>query len=141
MVFFLCLLSLLLNGCAPTLSEIRTTNPEAIIESTKEPQSLANCLYHEMQNGPWGRVNLTTKDGAYYLLISSLYGSVVTATKTFPIAEFLVKPNSSGSVVEMRTWNLMNRGAATDLLESVKHCASPPQATALNNEGAVLGVK
>ncbi|MCL4502053.1 MAG: hypothetical protein M1438_09380 [Deltaproteobacteria bacterium] len=120
----LCLF-LFLVGCAQTLPEIRASNPDTVITSARSPKSMANCLNHEVQSESWGRINLTEDGENYHLLISSISGSGFTGgTKTFPVAEVLIKPDGNGgSIAEKRTWNLINKTASETLSESIQKCA------------------
>jgi len=121
-------LMLALAGCAPTLTEIRSSNPDNIIESPRSPQSLANCIYYEAQteadkfNSFWNRIDMTEQESIYRLSLISTGGLFVT--QTIPTAEVTIKPNGKGgSIVEIRSHNAPVRTGPRHVLEYVEKCA------------------
>jgi hypothetical protein len=115
-------------GCFPTLTEIRSSNPAAIIEFDKPPQPLANCIkYEAMQEldnsfRHWSRIDMTEQDGTVTLLFTNeagVYG-------TIPLYEIVIKPNGKGgSIIELRSHNRPRNWEGRErLLVHVRKCAS-----------------
>jgi len=106
---------LIICSCAPSLKELRKSNPDNIMESAKAPKEIANCFYYEAQkendniwNPFWNRAELVEKEGIYYLTLSSTGGLVLT--QTVNAGEVKISPNSNGgSIIEIRGVNRTNK--------------------------------
>ena len=123
-VFFV----LLFTGCAPTLSEIRTSHPVTIIKSSKSPKSLANCIYYETQlegdkrwNPYWNKVDMTENNGIYHLTLSYSGGGLVP--QNFSTAEITIKPADKGkSIIEIR--NPYQKSISESISTYIEKCTS-----------------
>jgi hypothetical protein len=112
-----------LSGCSSSLSQIRENEPYRILTSTKSPQGLAKCI--EM------KIRAETGGGWYGQPVVAValeehpnhnYRIGVTLPGVSAIADILVKPTDSGSVVEYRKreWGA---GDQSQWLEIIERCA------------------
>ena len=107
------------SGCAATLSEIRTKEPSYIISSTKTPQELSKCIEFKM------RAELGS---AFVVALEEYPINTYRIPLTYPgvsaIADILVKPMDSGSVVEFRLKDWYLKGTIVPQMEEIiERCA------------------
>jgi hypothetical protein len=126
-IFFIVLLCFTgITGCGPTLTEIRTSIPDSIVESSMSAKSIANCLYYEAQAEndniwapAWNIVEISDQNGAYYLTLSGS-GSMFIKTHV-PGGEITVKPKGEGgSIIEVRSHARMVKARILEYIEKCK---------------------
>jgi hypothetical protein len=111
---------LLSNGCSTTLSEIRTKEPCRSISSTKAPQGLAKCIEFKMQAELGGGLIVNLEDYRNSTYRVALQQGMDRGSA---VADVLVKPADSGSVVEVRKWDLSSITSMSKILDMIERCA------------------
>ena len=118
------LLVLLITGCAVSMKELRSFNPEYVTASPKNPKDIANCIAYECQNEDqlYGmHTSMIENNGIYYITISN-----VGPLGVDPWNDITVKPNNeNGSSIELRTIHTMVKIFPNILIKIIKKCASP----------------
>ena len=106
---------LLSSGCSYSLSEIREFKPYYTLTSTKPPQDLAKCIELKMR----ARRNADVVNLEEYP--DKTYRVTLTIPAHTAIADILVKPSDSGSVVEFRRRGYLH--PQSELQEVMERCA------------------
>ena len=108
---------LLVSGCSTPLSQIRENEPYHTLTSTKSPRGLAKCIELEARQ---------SQIGAQFAVAleeypNETYRVAITLPAYTAMADILVKPTNSGSVVEFRKkgWFYLQ----TQILEIIERSA------------------
>lgn len=119
-----------LNGCAPTVTDIRNSNPVRMMSSPKPPQKVANCVSYEAQAEAgtltqyWHLVNMTERDGIYNLAV--VRNTLISLTV---MGELTVRPDGQGgSLIEYRCVSIV-QGGIDHFWDYVKKCADKSPAS------------
>ena len=111
-VIVVVMLALLMWGCGVSLSQIRQDEPYRTFTSTKHPKEVAKCIEYKIREEEGARwyESKTTGTVALEEYPDQSYRIAITIPPYSAIADLLVKPSGRGSVVDYRTFLVLNSG-------------------------------
>jgi hypothetical protein len=111
---------IIVQACNPSLSQIRNSNPDIILDSNKTPKSVANCITYKFQGGytlaggNWDHTNISEQEGIYHT--TTYWNAGGLGGQVQPAFETTIKPNGrGGSTIEIRI-------GAGNPLKSIQEC-------------------
>ncbi len=96
------IVALLLGGCAYSISEIRQSEPYLTFTSSNPPKDVAKCIDLRARADTGGSIWKVSPTVALEERPDHNYHIVLTVPPYSGLADILVKPSGSGTVVEYR---------------------------------------
>uniref|UniRef100_A0A7V4GA26 Lipoprotein n=1 Tax=Desulfobacca acetoxidans TaxID=60893 RepID=A0A7V4GA26_9BACT len=118
---FAVMTALLFAGCALSVYEIRQSKPYLTLSSINPPKEVAKCIDFRARAETGGSVWKVSPTVALEERPDQTYHIVLTVPQHGGLADILVKPSGSGSVVEYRRSHWW--AGEKQFLEIVEQCA------------------